>query len=74
MGARLTNRLLSFSRQRKLEPAIVNLNELTSRVASPLPCNEFLLAIALLASALHDSRQLLEGYALCSPGAGHTCC
>ena len=27
MGARLTGRLLSFSRQRKLEPAIVNLNE-----------------------------------------------
>ena len=27
MGARLTDRLLSFSRQRKLEPAIVNLNE-----------------------------------------------
>jgi CheY-like chemotaxis protein len=27
MGARLTGRLLSFSRQRKLEPATVNLNE-----------------------------------------------
>lgn len=27
MGARLTNRLLSFSRQRKLEPAVINLNE-----------------------------------------------
>ena len=27
MGARLTNRLLSFSRQRKLEPTIVSLNE-----------------------------------------------
>jgi PAS domain S-box-containing protein len=27
MGARLTGRLLTFSRQRKLEPAIVNLNE-----------------------------------------------
>ena len=32
MGARLTNRLLSFSRQRKLEPAIVNLNELISNM------------------------------------------
>lgn len=27
MGARLTSRLLSFSRQRKLEPTVVNLNE-----------------------------------------------
>ncbi|KAB2943496.1 MAG: PAS domain S-box protein [Hyphomicrobium sp.] len=27
MGARLTSRLLSFSRQRKLEPAVINLNE-----------------------------------------------
>jgi PAS domain S-box-containing protein len=32
MGARLTSRLLSFSRQRKLEPAVVNLNEVTSNV------------------------------------------
>jgi PAS domain S-box-containing protein len=36
MGARLTNRLLSFSRQRKLEPAVVNLNELTSNVMDML--------------------------------------
>jgi PAS domain S-box-containing protein len=27
MGARLTSRLLTFSRQRKLEPAVINLNE-----------------------------------------------
>jgi signal transduction histidine kinase len=32
MGARLTSRLLTFSRQRKLEPVIVNLNDLVSKM------------------------------------------
>ena len=58
MGARLTNRLLSFSRQRKLEPAIVNLNELTSNMMDLLrrSIGESIAVSTSLAKALRSVR------------------
>ena len=58
MGARLTNRLLSFSRQRKLEPAIVNLYELTSSMMELLrrSIGESIAVITSLAKAARPVR------------------
>src|SRR5690606_21870641 len=58
MGARLTSRLLTFSRRRRLEPVIVNLNDLVLGIAELLKrsLGEHVGLTTMLASALWPSR------------------
>jgi PAS domain S-box-containing protein len=58
MGARLTSRLLTFSRRRRLEPVIVNLNDLVLGIAELLKrsLGEQVGLTTMLAGALWPSR------------------
>jgi len=58
MGARLTSRLLSFARQRRLEPAVLNLNDLVLGIAELLKrsLGERVTLTTVLARALWPTR------------------
>ena len=58
MGARLTSRLLTFSRRRRLAPAVLNLNDLVLGIAELLKrsLGEQIMLTTMLAGALWPSR------------------